>query len=47
MERRLDGRFLAFRLVPFERGPSGRAAGDETTEQEDQRDGDELDAEAR
>jgi len=33
--------------MAMQRGPSGHAAGDESAEQQDQRDGDELDAQAR
>jgi hypothetical protein len=46
-ECRLDGRFLPIYLTASERGPPDRAAGDEATEQQDQCDGEELDAQAR
>ena len=47
MERCLDGGFLAIRPTLPEGSPPRRAAGDEAAEQQDQCDGNELDAKAR
>jgi hypothetical protein len=47
VERRLGGSFLALGLMSLVRGPTGRAAGDEAAEQNDQCDRNELDTETR
>ena len=47
MECGLDRGFLAVGLMSLERGPSGRAAGNEAAKQDDQCDRDELDTKTR